>query len=89
MLLYTDVYDMGTKSVRLDERVYELVESHKREDETFSEAIERLIGGPSLLELAGILSDAEADRFREAVDDVDTVDDADVDDLVDRFPDEG
>jgi predicted CopG family antitoxin len=89
LLLYTDVYDMGTKSVRLDERVYELVESHKREDETFSEAIERLIGGPSLLELAGILSDAEAERFREAVDDVDTVDEADVGDLVERFPDEG
>lgn len=80
---------MGTKSVRLDERVYELVESHKREDETFSEAIERLIGGPSLLELAGILSDSEAERFRQAVDDVDAVDDADVDELVDRFPDEG
>ena len=89
MLLYTDVYDMGTKSVRLDERVYELVESHKREEETFSEAIERLIGGPSLLELAGILSDAEAEQFRDAVDDVDAVDEADVDDLVDRFPDEG
>jgi len=80
---------MGTKSVRLDERVYELVESHKREDETFSEAIERLIGGPSLLELAGILSDADAERFRKAVDDVDAVDDADIDELVERFPDDG
>jgi len=38
------VYSTGTKSVRLDEHVYELVESHKRDDETFSEAVERLIG---------------------------------------------
>lgn len=78
---------MGTKHVRLDEDVYEAIRARKHEDETFSEAVERLIGGPSLLELAGILSDEEADAFRDAVDDVDAVDDADLDDLVDRFED--
>ncbi|QCD66876.1 hypothetical protein GBQ70_14950 [Halomicrobium sp. ZPS1] len=30
-------------------------------DETFSEAVERHVGGTSLLEIAGILSDEEAD----------------------------
>ena len=39
-----------SKSVRLDEDVYELVSARKRDDETFSETIERLVGGPSLLE---------------------------------------
>lgn len=77
---------MGTKNVRLDNRVYEMVEAHKREDETFSEAIERLIGGPSLVELAGILSDEEAEGFREAIDDVDELGEEDIDDLVERFP---
>lgn len=76
---------MGTKHVRLDEDVYEAIRARKHEDETFSEAVERLIGGPSLLELAGILSDEEADAFREAVDDVDAADDEDLDELVDRF----
>lgn len=44
---------MGTKSVRLDEDLYERIEAHQREDETFSEAIERLIGGYSLLDFTG------------------------------------
>jgi len=79
---------MGTKSIRLDERVYEAVEAHKRDDETFSEAIERLIGGPSLLELAGILSDDETAEVRDVLDDVDETATEDVDELVDRFPDE-
>ena len=59
---------MSTKTIRLDENVYELLRSKKRDDETFSEAVERLLGGPSLRELAGILSDEEAAEFREVID---------------------
>lgn len=58
---------MGTRTVRLDDDVYERIRSEKREDETFSEAIERLIGGTSLLDLANTLSDEEADATREAI----------------------
>lgn len=58
---------MGTTTVRLDDDVYELVKAHKRDDESFSEAIERLIEPPSLLELAGMLSDDEADELRESI----------------------
>ncbi|MCX2819085.1 antitoxin VapB family protein [Haladaptatus sp. F3-133] len=58
---------MGTKTVRLDEDVYERVRSRKRDDETFSEAIDRLTGGSSLLDLEGTLSDEEADEVREAI----------------------
>lgn len=76
---------MGTKHVRLDEDVYEAIRARKHEDETFSEAVERLVGGPSLLEIAGILSDEETDAFREAIDDVDALDDDDLDEIVDRF----
>lgn len=56
---------MGTKTVRLDEPVYKRVKAHKREDETFSEAIDRLIDDWSLLELAGTYTDEQADRHRE------------------------
>ncbi|WP_049900721.1 antitoxin VapB family protein [Halococcus agarilyticus] len=56
-----------SKSVRLDEDVYEFVRARKRDDETFSEVIERLVGGPSLLELVGILTDEEASAFEEAI----------------------
>jgi len=71
--------------VRIDDDLYEYVESHKRDDETFSETIERLIGGPSLLSLAGILSDDDADRFREAVADADATATEDMDAVTERF----
>jgi predicted CopG family antitoxin len=58
---------MGTKTVRLEEEVYERVRSQKRADETFSEAIDRLTGGASLLDLEGTLDDEEAEDLREAI----------------------
>lgn len=58
---------MGTKMVRLDEDVYAFIEAHKREDESVSEAVERLIQPPSLRELAGILDEDEAEEWLEAI----------------------
>ena len=58
---------MGTKSIRLDEDIYERIKAHKREDETFSEAIDRLTSDYSLLDFAGGYSDEEAERHRELV----------------------
>ena len=60
---------MGTKSIRLDEDVYERNKAHKREDETFSEAIDRLTSEYSLLDFVGGYSDEDADRHRELLDD--------------------
>ena len=57
-----------SKSIRLSEEAYERLAAHKREEETFSEVVLRLAGERSLLELAGILSDEEADALRDAVD---------------------
>ncbi|MFC6615120.1 antitoxin VapB family protein [Halopenitus salinus] len=76
---------MGTRNVRLDEDVYERIRSEKRPDETFSEAIDRLIGGASLLDLVGILSDEEADEFRRAIEESDDAGTREVDELVERF----
>ena len=56
-----------SKSIRLSEEAYERLAAHKREDETFSEVVLRLAGERSLLEIAGLLSDEEADELREAV----------------------
>jgi len=58
-----------SKSIRLSDEAYERLAAHKREDETFSEVVLRLAGERSLLELAGILSDEEAETLRDAVDD--------------------
>lgn len=59
---------MGTKSIRLDEDVYERIKAHKREDETFSEAIDRLTSDYSLLDFAGGYSEEDAARHRELLD---------------------
>jgi predicted CopG family antitoxin len=56
-----------SKSIRLSEDAYERLAAHKREDETFSDVVLRLAGERSLLEIAGILSDDEADAMRAAV----------------------
>ena len=56
---------MGQKSVRLDEEVYKRIAAHKRDDETFSEAIGRLTSKYSLLAFAGGSSAEAADRHRE------------------------
>jgi len=53
---------MGTKSVRLDEDVYERVKAHKRSDETFSEAVARLLRDVSLLDLADEEAEYDAER---------------------------
>jgi len=59
---------MGTKSIRLDEDVYERIKAHKREDETFSEAIDRLTSDYSLLDFAGGYTEEDAERHRELLD---------------------
>jgi predicted CopG family antitoxin len=51
----------------LSEEAYERLAAHKRADETFSDVVLRLAGERSLLELAGILDDDEAEELREAV----------------------
>jgi predicted CopG family antitoxin len=59
---------MGTKTVRLDENVYEHIKSKKRDDETFSEAIDRLTSDYTLLDFAAGGSEEEAEQLREAID---------------------
>jgi predicted CopG family antitoxin len=60
---------MGTKTIRLEETVYERLRELKRDDETYSEAVERLLPEGSLLELAGIFTEGEVreieDRLEE------------------------
>lgn len=52
--------------VRLDDHVKRKVEALKRDDESFSEAIDRLIEAPSLNELGETgLSEEDVERIRE------------------------
>lgn len=58
---------MGTKTVRLDDDVYERIKSRKRPDETFSEAIDRLTSEWTLLDFAEGDRPIDADHHRELV----------------------
>lgn len=60
---------MGTKTISLDERAYEQLRRHKREDESFSEVVHRLAGERSWSEVAGIWSDGEIDDVEAAIED--------------------
>ena len=52
---------MGSKTIHLDEDAYEKLAAHRRDGESYSETVERLLGGPSLLELQGIYSEEEVE----------------------------
>lgn len=59
---------MGTeyRSVRLTAEAYDALERRKREDETFSEAVERLARERPIADLAGSISDGDVAAIREA-----------------------
>lgn len=59
---------MGTKTIRLEETVYERLQELKRDEETYSEAVERLLPEGSLLELAGVFTDAEVQEIEDRID---------------------
>lgn len=60
-------HERSDQTTRVSEKLHARIKTHNREGETLSETLERLVGSPSLRELFGILSDDEADVFREAI----------------------
>jgi predicted CopG family antitoxin len=75
---------MPTKTIRLDEDVYERLRAVKREDETFSEAVDRLLGGGSLVDLIGLWDGTETGDVRDVLDAVDSDGREDVNAVVER-----
>lgn len=45
---------MATKTIGIDEDTYERLKAEKREGESFSDVVDRLLGERSLVELAGL-----------------------------------
>jgi predicted CopG family antitoxin len=82
---YTFVYDLSeaTKTIRVSESLHARIKAHNREGETLSETLERLVGTPSLRELAGILSD-DADEFREAIEESHRDHNEEIERMIDR-----
>jgi len=68
--------------IRLDDDVYERIKANKRDDESFSDAVERLIGGQSLRDLRGIFNEDQVNEMRDAIE---TADRAEVREVAERF----
>ncbi|GGL41758.1 MULTISPECIES: antitoxin VapB family protein [Halarchaeum] len=71
--------------IRLDDDVYERVRAAKQEDETFSDAVERLIGGRSLSELADVFDDEQTQEMRDAIEAADERDHDEARRVAERF----
>jgi predicted CopG family antitoxin len=58
---------MATKSITIKESAYEILESRKRENESFSDLIERIGGRRPLTELAEVASKEGGENIAEEV----------------------
>lgn len=74
-----------SRQVRLEDDVYEHIKTNMRDDESFSDAVERLIGGRSLRDLRDVFNDDQVAEMRDAVEAVDRADNKEVDDVAARF----
>lgn len=74
-----------SQQVRLDDDVYERIKANKHDDESFSDAVERLIGGRSLRELRGIFDEDQVTEMREAIEAADRTDQDEVREVAERF----
>lgn len=55
------------KTIRVSEEYHAWLSAHKREDETMEETLRRMTRGPHPDDVAGLLSEAEAETAKQAV----------------------
>lgn len=58
---------MGSKNISIPDDVYEKLREERRADESFGEAIDRLLGGHRLSEFWGAWEEGTAEAAREAI----------------------
>lgn len=71
--------------VRLEDDVYERIKANKRDDESFSDAVSRLIGGRSLRDLRDVFDEDQVSKMRDAVETADQRDREEVREVAERF----
>jgi predicted CopG family antitoxin len=74
-----------SQQVRLDDDVYERIEATRRDDESFSDAVDRLVGSPSLLDLRGIFDGEQVSEMRDAIETADQRDRDRAREVAERF----
>ncbi len=80
---------MASKTITISEEAYERLKSRKKENESFTNVINKLTRERSLTEIAGILSEDEADRLEERIKERRDETRARMDDLKERMKDAG
>ena len=58
---------MATKTISITEEAYERLKMQKTSNESFTDVINKITGKRSLMELAGILSNEEADKLEKGI----------------------
>ncbi|WP_435097253.1 antitoxin VapB family protein [Halorubrum sp. N11] len=71
--------------VRLKDDVYERIKANKRDDESFSDAVSRLIGDRSLRDLREVFDEDQVSEMRDAIETADQSDREEVREIADRF----
>ena len=71
--------------IRLEDDVYERIKANKRDDESFSDAVERLIGGRSLRDLRAVFDGERVSEMRDAIEAADEEDRDAVREVAERF----
>jgi len=56
------------KTIRVSEEYHEWLNAHKKDDETMEETLRRMTRGPHPSDVAGLLTEDEAEEAKEAVD---------------------
>ncbi len=74
-----------SRQIRLEDDVYERLKANKRPDESFSDAVDRLIGGQSLRDLRGVFDDDQLDEIRDAIEAADCSDREEVRKVAERI----
>lgn len=74
-----------SKQVRLDDSVYERIRSEKRDDESFSDAVERLLSDRSLRDLREVFTGEQVNDMRAAIESADEADRRESDEVAERF----
>lgn len=76
---------MNRKTIQLDEDVYERLDSERRDGETFSGVVDRLLDDWSLLDIAGTATEGETVRHRELLQKADETAARDREELLKQF----
>ena len=63
---------MGTKNIAISDEAYQMLRALKKSGESFTDVIERMTRRSAVLELAGIMSKAEAASVEKRVKDIRT-----------------